>query len=288
MRIRTLLLPLTLALTCNAASAGVIPFLGEAQQFAVLGAQSVTYTNLNTLHGDLGVAPGSSFAGTGQVVFEGGGTRHQADASALQAYADATAAYGRLASLASGTDLSGRDLGSIGSIGAGVYRFSAAAALTGTLTIDFANDPNGIVVFQIGSALTTASNAVVNVLNGTSSNGIYFQVGSSATLGENTLFAGNILAQQSVTFAPAAGIGCGRAFALGGAVTMTGTTVSSDCNAYAPTAGLSDFGSQGFSGDGSSTAAAPGEVPEPATLALFGAGLCAAALRRRARSAAVQ
>jgi hypothetical protein len=56
------------------------------------------------------------------------------------------------------------------------------AALTGALTLDFANDPNGVFIFQIGSTLTTASNSAVNVLNGTGSNGIYFQVGSSATL----------------------------------------------------------------------------------------------------------
>ena len=169
MRTLQLLVPLVLALSCGGAAAGAIPFLGEAQQFAVLGGQSVTYTNANTLHGDLGVAPGSAFAGPGQVSFVGGGTRHQADATAIQAYADATTAYGRLAALTGGTDLSGQDLGSIGSFTAGVYRFSAAAALTGTMTIDFANDPNGIVVFQIGSALTTASNSVVNVLNGTRS-----------------------------------------------------------------------------------------------------------------------
>lgn len=286
MHTRTLL-PLMLALACGAAHAGTIPFLGEAQQFSVLGGQAVTYSNSNTLQGDLGVAPGSALAGTGQLNFVGGGTAHQTDAAATRAYADASAAYDRLAGLTGGTDLSGQDLGSIGTIGAGVYRFAAAAALTGALTIDFANDPNGIVVFQVGSALTTASNAVVNVLNGTSSNGIYFQVGSSATLGANTVFAGNILALQSVSFISAASIACGRAFALGGAVTLTGATVSSDCAAYAPTALSNDFGSMGFSGNGIA-AAAPGEVPEPATLALLGAGLCAVAWRRPARRAARQ
>lgn len=285
MRIHSLLLPLALAY--STANAGALPYLGEGQQFAVLGAQAVTYSNVNTLHGDLGVTPGSALAGTGQIVFVGGGTRHQADAHAAQARLDASAAYDRLASLAGGTDLSGQDLGSIGSFTAGIYRFSAAAALTGAMTIDFANDPNGIVVFQIGSTLTTASNSIVNVLNGTSSNGIYFQVGSSATLGENTLFAGNILALQSVTLTSAARIACGRAFALGGAVTMDGATISSNCNAYAPTVQSQDFGSQGFSGDGTSLAA-PGEVPEPATLALFGAALAAAALRRPSRGTARQ
>jgi hypothetical protein len=129
--------------------------------------------------------------------------------------------------------------------------------------------------------VTTAPNSVVNVINGTSSNGLYFQVGSSATLGEGALFAGNILAQQSVTFGSASSIVCGRAMALAGAVTMIGNTVSNDCNAYSP--GLtSDYGSSGYSGFGLD-ALPSGEVPEPATLALFALGLCTLALPRPIR-----
>jgi hypothetical protein len=147
------------------------------------------------------------------------------------------------------------------------------------MTLDFANDPGGVIIFQIGSTLTTASNSVVNVINGTSSNGIYFQVGSSATLGEGAVFAGNILAQQSVTFGSASSIGCGRALALAAAVTMIGNTVSNDCNAYSPTSLVSDYGSSGYSGFGGAGLPS-GDVPEPATLALFGLGLCAMTLRR--------
>ncbi|MET0983004.1 MAG: ice-binding family protein, partial [Telluria sp.] len=194
MNTKKLTLSLMLALICGSASAGVIPFLGGAQQFAVLGAESVTNTNATTLHGDLGVAPGSSLTGTGSITFASGGVIHQTDAIATQAQLDARSSYDRLVALTGGINLSGQDLGTVGMLTSGIYRFSSSAALTGTLTIDFANDPNGVIIVQIGSTLITAANSVVNVINGTSTNGIYFQVGSSATLGADAVFAGNILA----------------------------------------------------------------------------------------------
>lgn len=279
-----LTLSLLLAVTCGSASAAVMPFLGGAQQFAVLGAESVTNTGATTLHGDLGVAPGSSITGTDSITFVSGGAVHQTDAIATQAQLDARSSYDRLAALTGGIDLSGQDLGSLGTLTSGIYRFSSSAALTGSMTIDFANDPNGVIVFQIGSTLITAANSAVNVINGTSTNGIYFQVGSSATLGADAIFAGNILARQSVSFGAASGIACGRALALGAAVTMIGNTVSSDCNAYAPTNLANDYGSAGYSGFGVADLP-PAEVPEPASLALFGLGLCAAGLLRLGRRA---
>lgn len=267
---------------CGAAHADVLSFLGTAQDFAVLGARSVTNTGASTLNGDLGTAPGFALTGMDQLAFAGAGAIHRNDAVSQQAQADASQAYDQLAAMTGGIDLSGRNLGSLGTLTAGVYRFSTSAALSGSLTLDFANDPNGVFIFLIGNALTADADSVVNVINGTASNGIYFQVGSSATLGEGAMFAGNILARQSVTLEASSSLGCGRALALNASVTLGGNQVSNDCNAYAPAGVAGDFGSYGYSGFGAAALPAA-EVPEPASLGLlgFGLGVLAWSARRR-------
>lgn len=145
------------------------------------------------------------------------GTAHIGDATANLAQVDARNAYNALAAEAVTGNLSGQDLGTLGAaLTPGVYRFDSSAQLTGTLTLDAMNDPHALFIFQIASTLTTASNAMVNVINGSSGSGVFWQVGSSATLGTATLFAGNLLADQSITLTTASRILCGRAIALAG------------------------------------------------------------------------
>jgi len=207
----------------NAATA---PSLGTAQSFAVLGAASVTNTGPTMIGGgNLGVGPGLAITGFPPGIVNPPGTVHAGDAVALQAQSDATIAYNNLAGQPCTSDLTGQDLGGLTLI-PGVYCFSSSAQLTGILTLDAQGNAGAVFIFKTGSTLTTASNSAVRVINGGSVCNVYWQIGSSATLGTNTAFVGNLLALASITLNTGATLS-GRALARTGSVTLDSNAISS-------------------------------------------------------------
>ncbi|MBG6226701.1 hypothetical protein IWX63_003303 [Arthrobacter sp. CAN_A2] len=198
--------------------------LGTAGAYSVLGGQTVTNTGPTRLNADLGVSPGSAVTG-----FPPGQARNidAADAEALQAQSDLTIAYNDAAGRAPTDSVAGDLVGQ--TLQAGVYKSTGPLALSGTLTLDAAGDPDAVFIFQVASTLITASASNVALIGGAQACNVYWQVGSSATLGTNSSFTGSILALTSISVTTNTVVE-GRALARDGAVTLDNNTfITSDC-----------------------------------------------------------
>jgi Ice-binding-like len=194
--------------------------LGKAASFSVLGGSTITNTGNTTMFGDLGLAPGSSVTGAPVVL----GAEHIDDAVASEAKSALTTAATTAAKEASngsaGTELAGQEFLP------GVYTASTSLLLSsGSVTLNAQGDPNAVFIFQIGSTLTTGSNTDVSLINGAQACNVFWQVGSSATLGTGTHFVGTIMAADSITANTGATIH-GRLLAQTAAVTLENNTIT--------------------------------------------------------------
>ncbi len=207
------------------ALAASAPTLGVAETFGVLGGSIVTNTGGTAITGDLGVSPGLAITGFPPGTYTG--TLHSADAVAAQAQVDLTTAYNAIVATPTLVDLTGTDLGGL-TLTPGVYGFDTSAQLTGALTLATGLNRNAVFIFKIASTLTTASASSVTVTGAGSDCNVFWQIGSSATLGSTTTFAGNILALQSISLNTGASVS-GRILARNGPVTLDTNLVTVPC-----------------------------------------------------------
>ncbi len=202
--------------------AGVFSILGSAGTFAVLGGQTVTNTGATIIFGNLGVSPLTALGGTPATVL---GTTHLNDLTAQNAQSDLTVAYNTLAGRVCGTALTGQDLGGL-TLTPGVYCFTSGAQLTGTLFLNGQGRADAVWIFQVASTLVTANNAQITMTNSGNACNVYWQVGSSATIGGQTLFSGNVLALADITVQNAATVTGRMLSRAAGSVTLASNTVS--------------------------------------------------------------
>lgn len=194
------------------------PFIGN---FSVLAGSTVTNTGSTTISGDVGVSPGTAVTGFPPGL--AGGTIHKADGAAAQAQAALTTGYIDAAGRAGGTSVAGDLVGL--TFTAGVYKSTSSLAISGDVTLDAQGDPAAVFIFQISSTLTTGSGSHVVLANGAKACNVFWQVGSSATLGTNSVFKGNILALTSITITTGVNLE-GRALARNGAVTLDSDVIT--------------------------------------------------------------
>jgi hypothetical protein len=196
--------------------------LGSSSSFAVLAASAVTNTGLSIVTGDLGLSPGTAVTGFPPGIVTG--TIHAADPAAALAASDLTIAYNNAAARTGGTLLAG-NLGGR-TLTPGLYTSTSSLEVSsGDLILDAQGDANAVFLFQMASTFTMTSGRQVILTGGATAANVFWQVGSSATLGTGSVFKGTVLALASVTATTGAAVE-GRLLARTAAVTLDSATVA--------------------------------------------------------------
>jgi hypothetical protein len=221
----TLLVPFA---SVSAADVPTVP-LSTAEAYSVLGGSTVTNTGPSVLNDSLGLSPGTSVTGFPPGKVTAPGVNNIANPAAVTAKTNLTAAYlnaqGRSISATVKADLVGLTLGP------GVYAATGKGplSLSGKLTLNANGNENAVFIFQTNSTLITSSSSTMILTNGANACRVFWQVGSSATLGTSSRFKGTVLALTSITATTNARIE-GRLLARNGAVTLdTNTFTEPSC-----------------------------------------------------------
>ena len=202
------------------ASQAPVP-LGSAAKFGVLAATTATSSGATTVNGHLGVSPGTAVTGSLKV----SGMIHAGGPTAAQAQLDLTTAYNAAAGRTAGALNVAGNLGGL-TLTPGLYKSTSSLEISsGDLTLDARGDTNAVFIFQMASTLTTTSGRQVILTGGAKAANIYWQVGSSATLGTTSVFKGTIMADQSISLTTGATLD-GRALARIGAVTLDANIIT--------------------------------------------------------------
>lgn len=216
--------PANFAIQLVNTSQGPQSILASAATFAVLAGTSIANTGASAITGNIGTAPGATITGFPPGTVSGSTNANNGAAQAAQT--GAAAAYASLRAMTRGLNFTGIPLGGGQTLTPGVYTFDGNAAVSGTLTLDRAGDPNGLFVFQIAGNLSIAAAASVVAASLTEAQTVFWQVAGTVTIGAGATTIGAFVTEGNITLGAAAAVAAGQLITLGGGVVLNDNAIA--------------------------------------------------------------